>query len=162
MSGLNGFSSKTLLPFSCSFGPVAHGYFHAVRISAFHWPGRARLDAQCVGAPPVGALVRLVTPQEGDHKVAPSGRWQNDALDTALVADCASTLDPSKIAPDPRLAKLVQNLTFAIRRHGSQGLRMTHSAPLSTANRCSPIKVIRPNYPKALRSAGQGVIAYSN
>ena len=39
-------------------------------------------------------------------------RAKNDALDAALIAACAATLDPPKIAPDPRLAELAQEMTF--------------------------------------------------
>ncbi len=39
-------------------------------------------------------------------------RAKNDALDAVLIAACAATLDPPKIAPDPRLAELARNLTF--------------------------------------------------
>ena len=39
-------------------------------------------------------------------------RAKNDALDAVLIAACAATLDPPRIAPDPRLAKLAGYLTF--------------------------------------------------
>ena len=39
-------------------------------------------------------------------------RAKNDALDAALIAACAATLDQPKIAPDPRLTELAANLTF--------------------------------------------------
>jgi transposase len=39
-------------------------------------------------------------------------RAKNDALDAVLIAACAATLDPPKIAPDPRLAELSRYLTF--------------------------------------------------
>ena len=39
-------------------------------------------------------------------------RAKNDALDAALIAACAATIDPPRIAPDPRLAKLAGELTF--------------------------------------------------
>jgi transposase len=39
-------------------------------------------------------------------------RAKNDALDAVLIAACAATLDPPKIAPDPRLAELAQEMTF--------------------------------------------------
>jgi transposase len=39
-------------------------------------------------------------------------RAKNDALDAVLIAACAATLDPPKIAPDPRLAELARYLTF--------------------------------------------------
>jgi transposase len=39
-------------------------------------------------------------------------RAKNDALDAALIAACASTLDQPKIAPDPRLAELAGEMTF--------------------------------------------------
>ncbi len=39
-------------------------------------------------------------------------RAKNDALDAVLIAACAATLDPPKIAPDPRLAELAGHLTF--------------------------------------------------
>jgi transposase len=39
-------------------------------------------------------------------------RAKNDDLDAALIAACTAALDPPKIAPDPRLAELAQNLTF--------------------------------------------------
>jgi transposase len=39
-------------------------------------------------------------------------RAKNDALDAVLIAACAATLDPPKIAPDLRLAELAANLTF--------------------------------------------------
>ena len=39
-------------------------------------------------------------------------RAKNDVLDAVLIAACAAALDPPKIAPDPRLAELAENLTF--------------------------------------------------
>jgi transposase len=39
-------------------------------------------------------------------------RAKNDALDAALIAACAATLDQPRIAPDARLAKLAGYLTF--------------------------------------------------
>jgi transposase len=39
-------------------------------------------------------------------------RAKNDALDAALIAACAATLEPPKIAPDPRLTELAQEMTF--------------------------------------------------
>ena len=39
-------------------------------------------------------------------------RAKNDALDAALIAACAATLDPPRIAPDPRLTELAGHLTF--------------------------------------------------
>jgi transposase len=39
-------------------------------------------------------------------------RAKNDDLDAVLIAACTATLDPPKIAPDPRMADLAQNLTF--------------------------------------------------
>jgi transposase len=39
-------------------------------------------------------------------------RAKNDALDAVLVAACAATLDPPQIAPDARLSKLADVLTF--------------------------------------------------
>jgi transposase len=39
-------------------------------------------------------------------------RAKNDALDAALIAACAATLDQPRIAPDPRLAELAGYLTF--------------------------------------------------
>jgi transposase len=39
-------------------------------------------------------------------------RAKNDALDAVLIAACAATLDPPKIAPDPRLAEAAQEMTF--------------------------------------------------
>jgi transposase len=39
-------------------------------------------------------------------------RAKNDALDAVLIAACAATLDPPRIAPDPRLAELARHLTF--------------------------------------------------
>lgn len=39
-------------------------------------------------------------------------RAKSDALDAALIADCAANLDPPAIEPDPRLADLAQHLTF--------------------------------------------------
>jgi transposase len=39
-------------------------------------------------------------------------RAKNDALDAVLIAACAATLDPPRIAPDPRLAELAGYLTF--------------------------------------------------
>jgi transposase len=39
-------------------------------------------------------------------------RAKNDALDAALIAACAVTIDAPRIAPDPRLVKLAQYLTF--------------------------------------------------
>jgi transposase len=39
-------------------------------------------------------------------------RAKNDALDAELIAACTAAIDDPKIAPDPRLAGLVQNLTF--------------------------------------------------
>jgi transposase len=39
-------------------------------------------------------------------------RAKNDALDAVLIAACAVTIDAPRIAPDPRLAKLAEYLTF--------------------------------------------------
>jgi transposase len=39
-------------------------------------------------------------------------RAKNDALDAVLIAACTAALDPSGIAPDPRLAKLAEQMTF--------------------------------------------------
>jgi transposase len=39
-------------------------------------------------------------------------RAKNDALDAALIAACAATLDQPRIAPDPRLTELAGYLTF--------------------------------------------------
>ena len=39
-------------------------------------------------------------------------RAKNDALDAMLIAACTAALDPPKVAPDPRLAKLAGQLTF--------------------------------------------------
>ncbi|HEY1315321.1 MAG TPA: IS110 family transposase [Steroidobacteraceae bacterium] len=39
-------------------------------------------------------------------------RAKNDDLDAVLIAACAAALDPPKIAPDPRLAELADELTF--------------------------------------------------
>lgn len=39
-------------------------------------------------------------------------RAKNDALDAALIAACAATIDQSRIVPDPRLAELAEYLTF--------------------------------------------------
>jgi transposase len=39
-------------------------------------------------------------------------RAKNDTLDAALIAACAATVDPPRIAPDERLAQLAQHLTF--------------------------------------------------
>lgn len=39
-------------------------------------------------------------------------RAKNDKLDAALIAACAASIDPSKIAPDKRLAELARLLTF--------------------------------------------------
>jgi transposase len=39
-------------------------------------------------------------------------RAKNDALDAALIAACAATLSQPRIAPDPRLARLAEYLTF--------------------------------------------------
>jgi transposase len=39
-------------------------------------------------------------------------RAKNDKLDAALIAACAATLDPPKVAPDPRLAGLLREMTF--------------------------------------------------
>jgi transposase len=39
-------------------------------------------------------------------------RAKNDALDAALIAACAATLDPPRLAPDPRLEALAGPLTF--------------------------------------------------
>jgi transposase len=39
-------------------------------------------------------------------------RAKNDALDAALIAACAASLDQPRIAPDPRLTELAQYLTF--------------------------------------------------
>jgi len=39
-------------------------------------------------------------------------RAKNDALDAALIAACAATLEQPRIAPDPRLAELAGYLTF--------------------------------------------------
>ncbi|HEX2112916.1 MAG TPA: IS110 family transposase [Alphaproteobacteria bacterium] len=39
-------------------------------------------------------------------------RAKNDKIDAVLIAACAATLDPPKIAPDKRLAQLARLLTF--------------------------------------------------
>jgi transposase len=39
-------------------------------------------------------------------------RAKNDKLDAALIAACAASLDPPKVAPDKRLAELAHLLTF--------------------------------------------------
>lgn len=39
-------------------------------------------------------------------------RAKNDAIDAALIAGCAGTLDPPPLAPDERLAELATHLTF--------------------------------------------------
>jgi transposase len=39
-------------------------------------------------------------------------RAKNDALDAVLIAACAAAIDQPRIAPDPRLAELAENLTF--------------------------------------------------
>jgi transposase len=39
-------------------------------------------------------------------------RAKNDALDAELIAACTAAIDQSRIAPDPRLAELAENLTF--------------------------------------------------
>lgn len=39
-------------------------------------------------------------------------RAKNDKLDAALIAACAATLEPPKVAPDERLAQLARLLTF--------------------------------------------------
>ena len=39
-------------------------------------------------------------------------RAKNDALDAVQIAACAATLDQVKVAPDPRLVQLADNLTF--------------------------------------------------
>lgn len=39
-------------------------------------------------------------------------RAKNDALDAQLIAACTAAIDDSRIAPDPRLAEMAQNLTF--------------------------------------------------
>ncbi len=39
-------------------------------------------------------------------------RAKNDALDAVLIAACAETIDAPRIAPDPRLVKLAEYLTF--------------------------------------------------
>lgn len=39
-------------------------------------------------------------------------RAKNDALDAALIAACASCLEPPRIEPDARLAELANHLTF--------------------------------------------------
>lgn len=39
-------------------------------------------------------------------------RAKNDLLDAELIAACAATLEPPRIAPDPRLAELAGYLTF--------------------------------------------------
>jgi transposase len=39
-------------------------------------------------------------------------RAKNDKLDAALIAACAASLDPPKVAPDKRLAELARLLTF--------------------------------------------------
>jgi transposase len=39
-------------------------------------------------------------------------RAKNDALDAQLIAACTAAIDDPRIAPDPRLAELAQNLTF--------------------------------------------------
>jgi transposase len=39
-------------------------------------------------------------------------RAKNDALDTELIAACTAAIDQPRIAPDPRLAEVAENLTF--------------------------------------------------
>lgn len=39
-------------------------------------------------------------------------RAKNDALDAELIAACTAAIDDPRIAPDPRLAEMAQNLTF--------------------------------------------------
>ncbi len=39
-------------------------------------------------------------------------RAKNDALDAQLIAACTAAIDDPRIAPDPRLAEMAQNLTF--------------------------------------------------
>jgi len=39
-------------------------------------------------------------------------RAKNDALDAALIAACAASIDPPRIEPDARLADLAEHLTF--------------------------------------------------
>jgi len=39
-------------------------------------------------------------------------RAKNDKLDAVLIAACAATIDETRLAPDERLAKLTQHLTF--------------------------------------------------
>jgi transposase len=39
-------------------------------------------------------------------------RAKNDALDAELIAACTAAIDQPRIAPDPRLAELAENLTF--------------------------------------------------
>lgn len=39
-------------------------------------------------------------------------RAKNDTLDAVLIAACAAAIDQPRIAPDPRLAELAENLTF--------------------------------------------------
>jgi transposase len=39
-------------------------------------------------------------------------RAKNDALDSDLIAACTAAIDQPRIAPDPRLAELAENLTF--------------------------------------------------
>jgi transposase len=39
-------------------------------------------------------------------------RAKNDMLDAALIAACAASLEQERCAPDPRLAKLAEQLTF--------------------------------------------------
>ena len=39
-------------------------------------------------------------------------RAKNDALDAGLIAACTAAIDDPRIAPDPRLAEMAQNLTF--------------------------------------------------
>jgi transposase len=39
-------------------------------------------------------------------------RAKNDALDAELIAACTAAIDDPRVAPDPRLAEMAQNLTF--------------------------------------------------
>jgi transposase len=39
-------------------------------------------------------------------------RAKNDSLDAELIAACTAAIDDPRIAPDPRLAEMAQNLTF--------------------------------------------------
>lgn len=62
-------------------------------------------------------------------------RAKNDALDAVLIAACAAAIDQPRIAPDPRLAELAENLTFLEANRGR------HQALQDPARTCRPASV---------------------